>query len=380
MLLDVSRYEADRTERLERRRVAASFQEPDRVPVCFGIGGSYYCWLFGYRIHEYYAEPELQPEVQLQGIEWEYEALRADSSTRTSIAYDVGPLGEAIVFGAPVARPEDTSPRIEHIVHDARDIEALSIPDPATNPRLKDYLRSCQRFNETARKMGATLGLNDKPSVGIHPPLSCACALMSPTTVYEMMYTEPELLRRFLDTCWDAHCIYSDYFDDLYGRPRKRGGVGLCDDNISQISGEMFRTFEMPYYLALRERHEAASFYLHTDGPNDQHFRTLADEVGITSMDIGGYSSLEAAVRDMKGKAHIHGGLRCWDFYASGKMTPETRLKVIEAIRLAGPGGGFELAIGGECYVGVSAEGICDLVRFVKQWGAYPIDIPDDAE
>ena len=380
MLLDVSRYEADRKERGERLRIAAAFQEPDRVPVCFGIGGSYYCWLFGVPIHEYYATPELQPEVQLKGIEWEYEELRADSSRRTSLAFDVGPVGEAIVFGADFVRPEDTSPRIEHMVHDAGDIERLTIPDPATNPRLKALFRWNEQFNQAARKMGAKLPLNEKPSVGIHPPLSCACALMSPTKVYEMMYTEPELLRRFLDKCWDAFCIYSDYFDKLYGRPRRRSGVGLCDDNISFISAEMFRRFEMPYYLKLRERHQATHFYLHTDGPNDQHFQTLADQVGLAAMDIGGYSNLANAVRDMKGKVHIHGGLRCWDFYTPGKMTPETRRKVIEAIRLAAPGGGFELAIGGECYVKVSPEGICDLVRFVKQWGKYPIDIPDDAD
>ena len=380
MLLDVSRYEADRKERGERLRTAASFQEPDRVPICFGIGGSYFCYLFDVPIHEYYANPELQPEVLLKGVEWEYEVLRADSCRRTSIGYDVGPLGEAIVFGADISRPEDTSPRIEHMLHTAEDIEKLTIPDPATNPRLKDHIRNCQRFNDAARKMGVKLGLSDQPAIGIHPPLSCACALMSPTKVYEMMYTEPELLHRLLAKCWEAHCVYSDYFDTLYGRPRKRGGVGVCDDNISQISGEMFRTFEMPYYLELRERHQATGFHVHTDGPNDQHFKALADEVKITGMDIGGYSSLEAAVRDMKGKVHIHGGLRCWDFYAPGKMTPETRRKVIDAIRLAAPGGGFELAIGGECYVGVSPEGVCDLVRFVTQWGAYPIDIPDDAE
>lgn len=380
MLLDVSRYEADRKERWERLRIAASFQEPDRVPVCFSIGASYYCWLFGCRIHEYYATPEMQPEVQLKGIEWQYETLRADSSTPTSLGCDVGPLGEAIVFGAEVARPEDTSPRIEHMVHDAADIERLTIPDPATNPRLKDYFRNHERFNETARKMGVKLRLNDKPAIGIHPPLSCACALMSPTKVYEMMYTEPDLLHRFLGKCWQAFCTYSDYFDKLYGRPLKRGSVGLCDDNISQISAEMFRRFEMPYYRQLRERHQATGFHLHTDGPNDQHFRILADEVKLTAMDIGGYSKLENAVRDMKGKVHIFGGLRCWDFYAPGRMTPETRRKAIEAIRLAAPGGGFELAIGGETYVGVSPEGICDLVRFVKKWGRHPIDIPDDAE
>ena len=228
--------------------------------------------------------------------------------------------------------------------------------------------------------MGVKLGLNDQPRVGIHPPLSCACALMSPTQVYEMTYTEPELLRRLLDKCWEAFCVYSDYFDDLYSRPRKRSGVGLADDNISLISAEMFRRFEMPYYLKLRDRHRAEHFSLHTDGPNDQHFQTLADEVKLTSMDIGGYSSLARAVAAMKGKVHIHGGLQCQDFYPPGTMAPATRRKVIGAIRLAAPGGGFELAIGGECYVRVSPEGLCDLVRFVDRWGRYPIDIPDDAE
>jgi len=376
----VSRYEADRQERWERLRVAAEFREPDRVPVCFGIGGSYYCWLFGYRIHEYYATPELQPEVQLKGIEWEYEALRADSSTATGLRCDIGPLAEAIVFGADIARPEGTSPRIEHIVHDSRDIERLRHIEPRRNPRLKDFFRRHERFNVAARKMGVKLALNEKPSLGIHPPLSCACALMSPTKVYEMMYTEPDLLRRFLDKCWNAFCAYSDYFDRLYHRPRKRRSVGLADDNISQISAEMFRRFEMPYYLKLREQHQAEQFSLHTDGPNDQHFKVLADEVRLTSMDIGGYSRLENAVRDMKGKVVIYGGLKCWDFYAPGRMTAETRRKVIHAIHLAAPGGGFHLAIGGETYVGVSPDGICELVRFIKRWAKYPIALPVDAD
>ncbi|MFP4058655.1 MAG: uroporphyrinogen decarboxylase family protein [Candidatus Brocadiia bacterium] len=379
MLLDVSRYETDRQERRRRLRVARSFREPDRVPVCLGTGGSYYCWLFGVPIHDYYAQPELQPEVQLRGLEWQYETLRADSSTGTSLRYDAGPVGEAIVFGAPIVRPEGTSPRICHLLRSPADIENLTVPEPATNPRLRDFLRNHQRFNDAARKMGVRLRLDDQPTLGIHPPLSCACALMSPTQVYELMIADPPLLDTLLETCWEAYCTYKDYFDRLYGRPRTRSSMGLADDNISLVSAEMFRRFEMPYYRRLRRRYGVEHLHLHTDGPNDQHFGALADEVGLSSMDIGGYSSLEAAVRHMKGKVHIHGGLRCQDFYAPGGMTARTRRKVIEALRLAAPGGGFELAIGGECYVGVSPEGLCDLVRFVERWGAYPIEVPDEA-
>ncbi|HUV38076.1 MAG TPA: uroporphyrinogen decarboxylase family protein, partial [Planctomycetota bacterium] len=147
---------------------------------------------------------------------------------------------------------------------------------------------------------------------------------------------------------------------------------------ISQISGASFREFEMPYYRRLIERYAPTSFHLHTDGPNDQHFRILADEVGITSMDIGGFSSLEAAVRDMKGKVFISGGLNCKDFYAKGAMSDDTRRKALAAMKLAAPGGGFELAIGGETYVGVDPQGIRDLVRLVEERGKYPIDIAAD--
>ena len=54
MLLDVSKYEKVREERWRRCEIARKFQEPDRVPVTFAIGPSYYAGLFGYRIHEMY--------------------------------------------------------------------------------------------------------------------------------------------------------------------------------------------------------------------------------------------------------------------------------------------------------------------------------------
>lgn len=376
MLLDVSKYEADIKERQQRIRIARQFKEPDRVPIAFGIGGSYYCWLFGYNIRDYYATPELQVEVQLKGLEWEYEELRADSCTRQGISYEAGPLGEALLFDLPVERPDNTSPRIVTVLESVRDIERLRIPEPDKNPRIKEFLKNNERFNAVARKMGVKLQLNERPRIDIHPPLSAACALMSPTLVYEYMYSEPNALQLLLDKMFEAKCLYIDYFDNLYGT-KTQGSMGFADDNISQISAEMFRRWELPYYFKFKERYNLKHIHLHTDGPNDQHFKILADELKITSMDIGGYSSLDVAVRDMKGKVYIHGGLWCKDFYQPGGMTAVTKRKVLEAIRLAAPGGGFELAIGGETYVGVSPDAITECVRFVDHYGRYPIQITD---
>ena len=378
MLLDVSKYEADRMTRWKRIEAAMKFEEPDRVPVGFAIGPSYYAWLFGYRIHEMYANPELQVEIALKGVEWEYEFLKADSSTPTGLSYNEGPVSEAIVFDADIEYPEDTSPRIVHRFETLEDVLACEVKRPLDNPRIAPHFRLYERFNAAARKMGVKLALSDEPSVGMHPPLSCLCALMDNVTVYTAMYETPELLKRALDKMYDAWVLYFDYFRDLYGQPKTGIGFGLCDDNITQISDDMFREFEMPYYLKFRERYKPKSFHLHTDGPNDHHFRTLAYEAGITEMDIGGFSSLDAAVAAMKGKAFISGGLNCKDFYTKGRLSDETRRKALRALKLAAPGGGFSLAIGGETYVGVDPQGIRELVELVEQHGKYPIDIKDE--
>ena len=378
MLLSVDKYQSDIDEREKRIACARRFEEPDRVPVTLGIGGSYFCWLQGVNIRDYYRTPELQVEVQLNGAEWEYEYLKADNCVRQSIAFDSGPVGEAIVFGADVEWPDNTSPRIVHCCDTLDDVLKLTVPAPEDNPRLKALVKQREAFCSAARKMGVKLHYDASPAIGVHPPLSCVCALMDPTQVYLAMYTEPDKLKRAMDLMYEAFVTYYDHSRRANGAPLTGMGFGLADDNISQISGEMFEQFEMPYYLKFRERYQPATFSLHTDGPNDQHFTRLADVVKLDNMDIGGFSTLDAAVRDMKGKVYIHGGLNCKDFYTPGPITDATRRRVLRAIRLAAPGGGFELAIGGETYVRVSPEGIRDLVDLVAQRGRYPIDIGAD--
>jgi uroporphyrinogen-III decarboxylase len=287
-------------------------------------------------------------------------------------------VAEGIIFGAEIEHPEDTSPRIVHLFDTLEEAAACEVPHPDDNPLLAKHLERYDRFNAAARKMGVRMPLNETPSVVPHPPLSCLCALMDNVTVYAAMLAEPELLKRALDRMFEVYVLYFDYFRDRYGRPKTGIGFGLCDDNISQISNACFREFEMPYYLKFRERYGVTSFGLHTDGPNDQHFKTLADEVKLTGMDIGGFSSLEAAVRDMKGKVYISGGLNCKDFYQKGGLTDATRRKALAAIRLAAPGGGYQLAIGGETYVGVDPTSIRQLVELVEERGRYPIDIGED--
>jgi uroporphyrinogen-III decarboxylase len=368
---DLAPWADDIKARENRMRMAASFREPDRIPVAFSIAGSYYCGLFGVDIRDYYNNPELQVEVQMKGLRWQYEELRADSCTGTSIGYECGPIQEAVVFGAFIERLPGTSPRIAHMFNNLDDaIAGLNFPAPEQNERLKREIQKSLVFQETAKKAGVRLKVDLLNTVALHPPLSCLCALMDPGVVYAAMIEEPEKLKTALDLCFKAFISYTD----IWLGKAPVWGVYLADDNSCFISANSFREFEMPYYRKIVEHYQPKEFHLHTDGPSDQLFPVLP-EAGVTNIDIGGFSRLENAVKHMKGRVYLHGGLNCKDFYGDGPMSPETRKKALTAMRLAGPGGGFQLAIGGETYVGTSPQGICDLVRLVEVRGKYPLDI-----
>ena len=368
---DPGRFKDDIQERENRMKIAASYREPDRIPVAFSIGGSYYCGLFGVDIRDYYSNPELQVEVQMKGMRWQYEELQADSSTGTSIGYECGPIQEAVVFGADIERHPGTSPRIAHMFKTLDEaVAGLSFPAPENNERLKQEAKKSVVFQEAAKKAGIGLKIDLLNTVAIHPPLSCLCALLDPVVVYSAMLEEPEKLKLALDKCFGAFLAYTD----IWLGKAPVWGVYLADDNSCFISADSFREFEMPYYRRIVEHFQPKEFHLHTDGPSDQLFPVLP-EAGVTNMDIGGFSKLDNAVRHMKGKVYLHGGLNCKDFYGSGPMPPETRRKALSAMRQAGPGGGFQLAIGGETYVGTSPRGICGLVQLVKERGKYPLDI-----
>jgi uroporphyrinogen-III decarboxylase len=97
-----------------------------------------------------------------------------------------------------------------------------------------------------------------------------------------------------------------------------------------------------------------------------------ANDMNLTSMDMGGWSSIEAAKKYLGGKVRFSGGLNCKDFYYDFETA---KPKIEHAIRIGAPGGGFTLAIGGETYPGVNPDTLIKGVAYAKKVGKYPIKI-----
>ena len=355
-----------------RKRIAFSFREPDRVPIRISVAGPYFAHLFDYSIKDYYTNREVMVDAQLKSLPWRFEVLK-DDNKEYGIILDLGIIYEGLFFNCPIKYSDLSTPRPLPILKSIKDIENLKIPDPASHSGVNWVWKEVEKVKRILQKRRVKLPFSGA-YFKIHPPLSAACSIMDPTDVYTLMYTDPRIVFLLFDKLFEAFCRLLDYSDKRNGI-RRRDNIGLADDSSAFISAEMYRKFVLPYNRRIYQRYGRRVRSLHADGPNDHLFSILANEIKLTFMDIGGFSSLEAAVKAMKGKVVIHGGLNGKDLYQG--LTEETKQKVKEAIRLAAPGGGYEFAIGGETYVGIAAETLLDLVSYVKKVGRYPLQHRD---
>ncbi len=372
--LDLSRYEK-RIEGARRRlSLARSFQEPDRVPIRISVAGSYFAWLQGVNIRDYYRAPweenfDLQIEVQIEGQRWCFEEL-GDDRTGAWLWLDLGPISEGIFFDCPIHWPDDTSPRIEPILKNEDDIrrfvEEWRVPDPAEHKGVQKVYRLIERFKRRVEELD--LNLPARGGFQIHPPLSCACAIADKTTVFELMLTNKDLIRRFFAKLLACFLALQDFHDRYYGT--KTEAIGLCDDDSAFVSDELYRELVLPFNLAIYERYGRKGRYLHADGPNDHHFQTYADILKLNEMDIGGWSDIAKAKPAMHGKTVISGGLNNKDLYGGFESAKPA---VERAIRIGAPGGGYIFAIGGETYVGTDPDVLCQVVEYAKKVGKYPV-------
>jgi len=367
MRFDPQKYASKIEESRRRLAIAESFQEPDRVPIQISAAGSYSAWLMGVDLRDYYLDIETQIEVQLFGLEWAFETLD-DDRTGYGLHVDNGPLGEALLWDMPIERPHGTSPWAVRIIHSLEDIDRLPVPDPAQSRGIQWALERVERMKQIASRRGINLPVGG--GVGIHPPLSCACALAEPSNVYEWMLTHPDKIRLFFDKCFQAFCRLTDFMNEIHGA-KKIEHLGLADDNSAFVSPQLYKQLVFPYNKGLYDRYGSKGRHLHADGPNDHHFKMYANEMKLTGMDIGGFSDIANAKRIMHGKTVISGGMNCKDLYGSFE---EAKPKIERAVRIGAPGGGYIFAIGGETYVKVNPRALIQAVQYVKEIGRYPVE------
>jgi uroporphyrinogen decarboxylase len=206
------------------------------------------------------------------------------------------------------------------------------------------------------------------------------CPTLTPwVTVYlEALILAPDLVERYMDVTMEKELKGLRYqlslgVDGVIGRNDWYGKNGPF------MSPKHFRRFIMPYLkMIVDECHKHGVPYIeHLDG----NTALTADELWV-ELGIDGYHAIEPTagmdIAEMKARYGHHltllGNIDCGHtltFGTEAEIVDEVR----RILRAAAPGGGYVFASSNSFHGHVPLENILTVVKAVKEFGTYPIDL-----
>lgn len=183
----------------------------------------------------------------------------------------------AEAFGCPVHRPDNNNPFALPLIHDAREVAALNVPDLSSS--TLDYL--FDMADELKRRAGPEAVFR---LVDIQSPMDIAALIWekssffiglteSPEAVHELANKTRTLLFAFLD---DWFSRYGTDFVAHFPPYFMTGGVTLSEDEVGAISGRMFEEFFLPELEALSARYGGIGIHCCADAKHQwKNFRRV---------------------------------------------------------------------------------------------------------
>jgi len=344
---------------LERVLTALGHKEPDRVPL-FLLPTMHGAKELGMSIKEYFSNAENVFEGQLRLREkyghdcisnFFYAAIEVEAAGADVIYSDNGP-------------PNSGRP----IISKPSDIESYTAPDIIESDCLAKILQTTEMLKAEAGE--------DAPVIGVAiSPFSLPVMQMGFDKYIELIYDDRELF-------WQLMKINEEFCVDWANAQAEAGAAAICYfDPVSSVT-------IIPRELYLETGFKIAKQTIsRIKAPIAAHFASgrclpIIDDIAQTGTVIVGTSAEEDLV-DLKntcrGRLTVLGNLNGIEM---SRWTPaQAEGAVKDAIKKAGPGGGFILADNhGEIPFQVSDKILKAVSDAVKKWGQYPLDWIDDIE
>ena len=338
---------------LQRVLTTLGHQEPDRVPR-FLLLTMHGARELGISIREYFSDAKHVVEGQLRmraryGNDCLYPFFYA--------AIEVEAMGGEVIF------VEDGPPNAGRpVIVDPERIPSLRWPDPATSPVLRRVL-------EAIAGLKAAVG-DEAPVVGVvMSPFSLPVMQLGFDRYLEVIYERPDLFRALMAANEEFCVSYAN-------AQLAAGATAIC--YFDPVSSPTI----VPRELYLKTGFEVARRTLsRINGPTATHLASgralgIVDDLAATGTAAVGVSALEDLGRlkaAARGKIALLGNLNGIEMRHWSAAEAEANVK--EAIRLAGPGGGFILGDNhGEIPWQVPEEVLLAVSEAAHTWGNYPLD------
>jgi uroporphyrinogen decarboxylase len=337
----------------ERLMLALQRGEPDRVPV-----------------FEIAVDPRvingIVPDGDLPAF---VEALDLDAIS-TGPYYARQPLDEntyrdewGTIYGV---APEMSGGPLDGPIHAMSDLRHYRPPDPLAEGRLGTLPEYVQKFK------------GQRAIVWHQREAFMTTALLSGLQRFlEMMYDDPELVRKMVDTVVEVHVA-------LARRAVRAGAdiVSLGDDYAWRtgplMSPAQFRQFFLPGITRVVQavHEDGALCFKHCDGNiwalMDAFVEAGFDGINplepIAGMDLG------EAKRRYGGQVCLLGNVDC-GYVLSQAPLLEVEAVVKKCLRDGGPGGGYVLMSSNSLHSSVRPENYRSMVETARKYGRYPLDM-----
>lgn len=257
---------------------------------------------------------------------------------------------------------------IDYPIKGREDLNSYRPPDPTLPGRLDEVQEAIALCKGQLAVLGWVSG-----------PLTTAMFLMGLERTFLSLYDDPDLLTA-------VFAMSNEYWIEAGLRMLEAGvdAIGIGED-LGSSAGPFFslshyRRYLGPYFAELVQAFskEGVPIILHCDG-NISIFLDDLVEAGINALN----PLQRTAGMDLAEVKSQYGDRLCLVGNIDASVTlpnsteKEVEQEVIEAIRIAGPGGGYILSSDHSLHCGIPMRNIHAMIAAVKKHGEYPLRLPD---
>ncbi len=342
----------------ERTYLTLQHQPPDRVPVDLHnfmvtarrMGASDFA--------DFFRDGEALAEGQIES--WKrfgHDVLIIENGTAALAAA----CGVNVVYqsaSAPVAK--------EPAIHSLDEVDKLKLPDPYTDPLLRQLLAATRIVAQEIGRQAFIIGRGDQG------PFSLACEIrgMSQFMLDLALGEQPDKIHQLLDFCRQAsyrYCLAQ------IEQGAHATSIGDSPSGPDLLSPRYYRKYAWPYVKRLTDDLKAQGILLayHICGNATPIVEDMVAS-GAHILELDQKADMRLSKAAARGKATILGPVDPSAVMASG--TPElVTEKCREAIEILAPGGGFILGPGCALPPTTPDENIDAMIAAARQYGTYPI-------
>lgn len=337
---------------------AVAHQEPAVTPVAIWDIAPFVTSFYGIATKDYYHDAELKLKTQLS-----LQNAFPDAVLFPGVWADYALVVEASAFGCKIRWYEDDAPFVDPVLNSTEAVFSLQGVDVKHNGLMPSVLSDYEYFwGHLPRRYIEDYGYLDGVAFSMGP-LELAAELRGFTELLLDFYDSPRAVHSLFRVTTDTIVQWLREQERVNGRLKR---IFIVDHLATQVSGEHFEEFGLPYLQEIFREFSYALCLWHNEGSVEQSLH-LVPEIGVHifhyGMDAGRSKAALGGKVCLMGNLDPLGAMR----YGSPEEVFRTSLEVLDR---AAPGGGCILSTAGGMAPGTPRKNIQKMLDAVVYWHA----------